>query len=149
MRILVASSGNPDEPVDPVNAAAAFPWPPGSEIHVLSVAESIRPVMVGVGPDALDASAATQVRSKADAKSVVAGAAAQLRGLGFRAEGLAMEGVPEAVITSHAKDWNADLIVVGSHDSSLLEKLLLGSVSQGVLKHAPCSVLVVKQRVQS
>lgn len=43
-----------------------------------------------------------------------------------------------------ATDEGADLIVVGSHGGGALERFLLGSVSQQVLTHAPCSVLVVR-----
>lgn len=41
-------------------------------------------------------------------------------------------------------DWQADLVVMGSHGRSGLEKLFLGSVSLAVLAHVHCSVLVVK-----
>ena len=43
-----------------------------------------------------------------------------------------------------ARDEGADLLVVGSHGAGALERFLLGSVSQQVLTHAPCSVLVVR-----
>ncbi len=44
-----------------------------------------------------------------------------------------------------AEEWGADLIVVGAHGLSAIDRFLLGSVSEHVLRHAPCSVLVVKQ----
>ncbi|MGB9668366.1 MAG: universal stress protein [Thermosulfidibacteraceae bacterium] len=43
-----------------------------------------------------------------------------------------------------AKKENVDLIIVGSHGKSGLEKLLIGSVSESVVKRAKCSVLVIK-----
>jgi len=43
-----------------------------------------------------------------------------------------------------AEDEGTDLIVVGSHGPGVLEQFLLGSVSQQVLSHAPCSVLIVR-----
>ena len=43
-----------------------------------------------------------------------------------------------------AEDEGADLIVVGSHGAGPLERIVLGSVSEQVLHHAACSVLVVK-----
>ena len=48
------------------------------------------------------------------------------------------------MIADYAKEWGADLIVVGSCDKSRLETLFVGSVSQSVVTHASCSVLVAK-----
>jgi nucleotide-binding universal stress UspA family protein len=41
---------------------------------------------------------------------------------------------------------NVDVIVVGSHGRGALERLLLGSVSDQVVRHAPCPVLVIRPR---
>ena len=143
MKVLVALSDLSDEPSDPIAAVASFPWPEGSEIHVLSVAEMIQPAMVGMGPDAIDL-ANVQLDFKDEARHTVARATARLRRSGFQAEGITLEGAPETAIIDHAKTWGADLIVVGMRDRSLLERLLLSSISEGVVKHAPCSVLVIK-----
>lgn len=43
-----------------------------------------------------------------------------------------------------AKDWNADLIVVGRRGRTGLTEALLGSVSNYVVHHAPCDVLVIQ-----
>lgn len=53
-------------------------------------------------------------------------------------------GFPDRLIVDKAKEWDADLIVVGSHGRGFWGRLL-GSVSTGVVHHAPCSVLVVKK----
>jgi nucleotide-binding universal stress UspA family protein len=53
-------------------------------------------------------------------------------------------GRPAQGIIQTATDWPADLIVVGSHGYGFWGRLALGSVSAGVVNHAPCSVLVVK-----
>jgi len=45
-----------------------------------------------------------------------------------------------------AEDWKADLVVVGSHGQSALERFLLGSVSEHVLRHAHSSVLIVREQ---
>lgn len=143
MKILVAASGTCDETGEPVDAAVSFPWPEGSEIHVLSVAEIIRPVMLGTVPDAIDAGE-VQVVTDAEAKSAASRTAMRFRSHGFRAEGFSMEGDPETEILEHAKKWGADIIVVGCHERSAVERFLTGSVSQSIVKHAPCSVLVLK-----
>ena len=54
-----------------------------------------------------------------------------------------VKGNPEQEIVDIARNWHADLIVVGSHGRGFWGRLL-GSVSDGVLHHAPCSVLVVR-----
>lgn len=53
-------------------------------------------------------------------------------------------GSPESRIVETAEDWKADLVIVGSHGYSRWERILLGSVSDSVVHHAPCSVLVVR-----
>jgi len=60
--------------------------------------------------------------------------------------GKAIFGSPKRVILDEAEDWNADLIVVGSHGYSVWGRLLLGSVSQAVVSHAHCSVEVVRRK---
>jgi nucleotide-binding universal stress UspA family protein len=53
-------------------------------------------------------------------------------------------GDARSCIVDEAKEWGADLIVVGSHGYTGLKRLLLGSVAQSVVTHAPCSVEVVR-----
>jgi len=53
-------------------------------------------------------------------------------------------GDPGATICSAAQQWNADLIVLGRHDHAAIIEFFTGSVSNHVLHHASCSVLVIK-----
>jgi nucleotide-binding universal stress UspA family protein len=53
-------------------------------------------------------------------------------------------GDPVVALAAVAEDEGADLIVVGTSDPRGLERALLGSVAEGVLRSAPCSVLVVR-----
>ena len=57
------------------------------------------------------------------------------------------EGEPVTRIVGYAIDWNADLVVMGTHGRSGFERLLLGSVAEKVLRKAPCPVLTVPARV--
>ncbi|MBX9952308.1 MAG: universal stress protein [Candidatus Obscuribacterales bacterium] len=51
-----------------------------------------------------------------------------------------LRGEPRKVILDLAKDWPADLILVGSHGRRGIERAVLGSVSEAVATHASCSV---------
>ena len=55
-----------------------------------------------------------------------------------------LEGDPATEIARFAADANIDLIVMGTHGRTGLERMLLGSVAEQTLRSAPCSVLVVK-----
>jgi nucleotide-binding universal stress UspA family protein len=52
-------------------------------------------------------------------------------------------GHPGPTLQAGAQDWGADLIVMGSRGRSGLAEMLLGSVSNYVLHHLPCSLLIV------
>jgi nucleotide-binding universal stress UspA family protein len=54
------------------------------------------------------------------------------------------EGKPGAVILTTARELNCDLIVMGTHGRTGLQRLLMGSVAEQVVREAPCPVLVVK-----
>lgn len=53
-------------------------------------------------------------------------------------------GDPGQLICKIAKSWKADLIVIGRRGRSGLSEMLMGSVSNYVLHHAPCSVLTIQ-----
>jgi nucleotide-binding universal stress UspA family protein len=55
------------------------------------------------------------------------------------------EGKPEAEITAVAEEIGAGLIVVGSRGLGGIRRALLGSVSDAVVRHAHCPVLVVRK----
>jgi nucleotide-binding universal stress UspA family protein len=63
-------------------------------------------------------------------------------------EEVVMEGQPKEIILDIATHWHADLIVMGSHGRRGLPRLLLGSISQAVLAHAPCSVAIIRVPAQ-
>jgi nucleotide-binding universal stress UspA family protein len=52
-------------------------------------------------------------------------------------------GPPSSTVTYWAKNENADLIVMSSHGRSGLSRVLMGSVTEQILRTAPCPVLVV------
>ena len=63
---------------------------------------------------------------------------------GIRVRHVFLEGDPATEIVRYGRDAGADLIVMGTHGRTGVERLLMGSVAERVLRDAACSVLVVK-----
>lgn len=56
-------------------------------------------------------------------------------------------GVPwEQIVAAATEDPRIEMIVLGSHGRTGIKRVLLGSVAERVVRHAPCSVLVVRRR---
>jgi nucleotide-binding universal stress UspA family protein len=66
-----------------------------------------------------------------------------------RIETIAAMDLSERFIIESAEDWNPNLIVVGSHGRGFWGRMTLGSVSDAVLHHAPCSVLVARKKANN
>jgi nucleotide-binding universal stress UspA family protein len=78
------------------------------------------------------------------AEALVARAARQLSDAGFATSTTVREGEPRRVILDGAAAWGANLIVVGSNGKTGLDRVLLGSVSEHIARHARCSVEIVR-----
>ncbi len=57
-----------------------------------------------------------------------------------------LSGPIKQAIVDYAKHWNADLIILGSQGRQGLNRLMLGSVAEEVLRDAPCSVQIVRRK---
>ena len=68
---------------------------------------------------------------------------------GVEAEFTQILGSPGRNICDFALTWNADLIVLGRRSRSRLAEFFLGSVSNYVLHHAQCSVLIIEETKDS
>ena len=78
------------------------------------------------------------------AKQLTSQAASRIGESGLAVETVVRLGDPRTVIVDEAAEWGANLIVMGSHGRTGLSRMLLGSVAQAVVGHAPCSVEVVR-----
>ena len=121
----------------------------GAEIKIFSVVEPAAPIAT----DPFGASHEFYLKIKDESKKVAEESVAKLKDFVKEELGedkdLSIEtkvstGSPKEMIVNEAADWEADLIVVGSHGYGFWGRMLIGSVSDAVIHHAPCSVLVVK-----
>jgi nucleotide-binding universal stress UspA family protein len=146
MKILLAVDGS-EYSNSAIDAVAERPWPEDSVVEIVCAAD---PPAVSIPetwlmPNRLYMRAGWTESEQA--KTVVKDAIRRLMA-GRKAE---LETVTKT-ITGHAPDvilgeavrWDADLIVLGSHGYRGLKRLSLGSVSQAVAMHAPCSVEIVR-----
>lgn len=70
--------------------------------------------------------------------------ASRLSGLGYKADGKAVVGVPSVAIVQELASKKYDLVLMRSKNRMGVSRFLLGSVSHSVTHHAPCSVLLVR-----
>ncbi len=80
----------------------------------------------------------------ANGQKVLDEALKAFNGTGIEVETELMEGPTAEAILRVAEARKADLVILGARGLSPITGLLLGSVSQKILQHAPCPVLVVR-----
>ncbi len=145
MNILVAidDSTFSDAAIDSVTERT---WPEGSKFKLLSVVEPFHPEYAGWHTNYMPVAVEAQKELVEAAKSLVNEKVKRLTDAFGRQSVLAevREGYVTDTILETAKEWPADLIVVGSHGRTGITRLLLGSVSEAVVSQAPCSVEIVK-----
>jgi nucleotide-binding universal stress UspA family protein len=78
------------------------------------------------------------------AKALVEKTTAKLRASGYNVTPALEDGDPKSKIIDAAAEWHADLIVLGSHGRTGLDRFLMGSVADSVARHAGCSVEIVR-----
>lgn len=111
----------------------------GAELVVVSVIDPATDPVTGLRGTRIDRLRAARLEA---AQALVT----RGRHDGVRVTFLVWEGNPGEAIVEAATSEQVDLIVVGSHGRSGVERMLLGSVSDFVVRRAPCPVLVVRGR---
>ena len=148
MKILLAVDGSVCSDAA-VEAFTRRPWPPESEVKVITAAEV--PVPVGMEPWAVSANYFAELDKsvRQAAQAVIDRALLKLKTIAdktLKVTSEIIQGPPRQVIVDEAEEWGADLIVMGSRGLGAWNRLLLGSVSSAVIHHAKCSVEIVRSR---
>jgi nucleotide-binding universal stress UspA family protein len=133
MKILIALDATP-QCGEIVAEIAARPWPANSSFLLLHVLD---PFPYAKAPISLG-------RAKEEAETQLKNAGMKLCAGGWAMEEEVVLGRARQRIAKIAGSWKADLVVVGSNEVSSLTRFLLGSTARAVLRHAPCSVEIVR-----
>jgi len=147
MRILLAIDGSACSAVAADAVALQF-RPQSAHVRVIHAIdwEHVVPISLQFerGSDVADAYQQLRESTAESAEALVARAARRLSDAGFATSTLIREGEPRRIILDGAAAWGANLIVVGSHGKTGLDRVLLGSVSEHIARHARCSVEIVR-----
>ncbi len=141
MRILVPLDGSPSS-IEARDLVAGLSWPPGTLLRLMTAYEAPSDwVGIGAGmPWIGDAEDALRDQLSDELEQL----AEPLRHRQWKVERRVVGGRPAATILGEAREFGADLIVVGSRGRGALASMLLGSVSAEVIDGAPCPVLVAR-----
>jgi len=141
VKILLAIDGSKFSEAA-TQAVIAQMRPKEAEVRVLHVTEPLLATYGGMEGAYVRRAVAEEQR--ADAESLVTHTAKVLRDAGFQVTTAIEGGSAKSVIIDSATQWPAELIVTGSHGRKGLGRFLMGSVAEAVVRHAPCSVQVVR-----
>ncbi|HSJ89608.1 MAG TPA: universal stress protein [Anaerolineales bacterium] len=146
MKILLAVDGSVCSDAA-AQELAKRPWPPDTEVKVITVVEI--PAPVGMEPWAMSPDYFENLERtlRQAGQSVLDSTLPKLKTITDKTLKISSEiiqGSPAQVIVDEAKSWGADLIILGSRGLGIWNRLLLGSVSNAVVQHAKCSVEVVR-----
>jgi len=141
-RILVPVDGSGPSR-DAVELAIATAAAVGGTLVFCSVVDADRIVMECAAMPFVDPTPSID-GLKVRANDALASAVARAEARGLRAESMLKEGEPIKTLLNVAHQYGAELIVMGSHGRRGLQRLLLGSTTEGVLREADLPVLVVR-----
>lgn len=147
MKILLAIDGSPYSN-KAVEEVARRSLAAGSEVKIVTAISPVVPVGVDPVVPYITFSDEMMKANRDRGHAMLERAAERLRareeGGTLRITTEVIEGSPKQAILEAAETWKPDLIVVGSHGYGAVKRFLLGSVSQAVALHAPCSVEIVR-----
>jgi nucleotide-binding universal stress UspA family protein len=145
VRVLVGIDGSSDAQSAIAEIKRRL-WPEGSEIRVLTsidsniaTAAAIPGAPIANWMEDADENETVWVSRMLDA------ACASIERPGLKVSSTILEGDPKVALIEEADAWSADVIFVGARGHSLMERLMLGSVSSAIAIRAHCSVEIVRR----
>ncbi|MGQ0543562.1 MAG: universal stress protein [Blastocatellia bacterium] len=147
MKILFATDGAKQSNAA-IDMLKRFALEEGDEIMIVSVIDMAVPMAIDIYGGYLPDTSEFEKTAKENAARILEDTAQNLRAhfnnINLSITTDVLFGSPESRIIETADEMKPGLVVVGSHGYSRWERLLLGSVSDSVVHHAACSVLVVR-----
>jgi nucleotide-binding universal stress UspA family protein len=116
---------------------------PGSELVLAHVLTEVP--LYGEGILNIETSRKVREGARKWAESALEDWVSKARAEGLSARAVVRTGVPHQEIVALAQDERADLIVIGTHGRGGINRVLLGSVTDRVVRLAPCPVLTVRE----
>lgn len=118
------------------------------EVKIISVVDLAMPLAIDIYGGYLPDTTEIEKTARENASKVVESTSESIRSSftdkNVRFTSDVLFGSPDSRIVETAEEMHADLIIIGSHGYKRWERLLLGSVSDSVVHHAHCSVMVVR-----
>lgn len=147
MKVLIATEGSEFSDAAIKKFCRIFKTADHVAVKIMSV---VQPTLVPTEPFAVSAEYIREIDevAKKQASEIAERTAAEVSACFPSVDDVSTKvvlGVPEKAIVEEAEDWGADLIVTGSHGHGFWRRAWLGSVSNAVVHHAPCSVLIVRK----
>lgn len=135
-RVLLATDGS-EYAARAARAAVEISNKTGSELHVVHVATDIPTFLshTEVAPERIE-----------DARAVLDSEVERLEAAGATVAGAHLKtGNADEAIVTLSEELGAGMIVVGSRGLSAWKRAVMGSVSESVVRHAHCPILVIRQ----
>ncbi len=148
MKILIGTDGSDFSHEAVSMACKTIADPANTEVKIISVFQTYFPLDAYSQSPEYSVVYETAMRTIADKSANEAVLAIQeyFPSSEINVSCLVKSGTSDQVIIETAQEWNADLIVVGSHGRGFWGRVMIGSVSDSLVHNAPCSVLVVRKK---
>lgn len=145
MRVLIAIDGSAGA-AEAASLARSMAWPDHSRLRVVSVVEleAFMSSLPRPGPARPVLESEIAAYFEAEQRRIV-----ELFSPAHDVETVVLRGRPATAIVEEARDFAADVVIVGSRGHGPIATLILGSVSAEVVDRAPCPVLVARRQTLS